>query len=358
MNSISIRRPTRLAKAALAIGVLVVATGCGGGGVGPNQPGGSGQLTGSGSTFVKNYIEACAPDFRKESGANVSYGAGGSGKGRADISNKTVDFAVSDTPFSEGTAPSGLIHIPVIAGPIAISYRLDGFDGELKLTRQALAGIFAGEITKWNDAQITAANPGATLPGKAISVYYRQDSSGTSGVFTGYLSAVANSLWNKGSNSDFRAAFPGKIPTSGTFQAASGSDAVSQGVQGKDGAITYAEASYASQRDLKVALIENEAGEFVAPTPEAAAKFLGTSTPNEDGIIDADYKNADEGSYNITAFAYALVYEKTAKATELKRFLEFLVSTCASNRAIALDYAPLEGAALSSSQALIARISE
>ena len=308
-------------------------------------------LTGSGSTFVQNYLQACATDFTKATNINVSYAGGGSGKGRTDIANKTVDFAMSDTPFTD--APSGLIHVPIVAGPIAIMYKLDGFSGQLKLKKDVLAKIFAAKITKWNDPAITADNPG--LPNLPISVHYRQDSSGTSGVFTGYLNAVAPNIWNKGSNSDFKSAFPGSIPTNGSFQAASGSDGVSQGVNQKNGAITYAELSYANERDLKTAAIENESGSFIAPSPQAAAKFLANATPDAAGIITPDYANADPGSYNLTAFTYGLALPGATKAKEVAKLFTSLLTNC-SGQAERLDYAPLQGSVLERAKDLVGRL--
>ena len=351
-------------------------------------------ITGSGSTFIKNYIEACAPGFKAETGDNVTYAGGGSGKGRTDITNKTVDFAVSDTPFAQGSEPSGIVHIPLIAGPIAIAYRIDGLKGTLLLKKDTLAKIFAGEIKMWNDKQIAADNKqtvktpvyktqtvtikgkkvtqtvkdkkgkpvvasykttvvDAKLPALPIRVFYRSDSSGTSGVFTAYLNSVATGLWSKSGNNSFTTAFPKSVPGDGTFQGASGSDGVSNGVQQTNGAITYVEVSYATERKLGTALVQNEANNYVGPTAAGSSAFLSNFTPGTRGVITPNYKNADPAAYNITAFSYGLAYTNARnkdKDETVKAFFKYLLTTCAAGNAERLGYAPLAGEILVRSQ--------
>lgn len=356
-------------------------------------------ITGSGSTFVKNYIEACAPGFTAATGNTVSYAGGGSGKGRTDITNKTVDFAVSDTPFASGAEPAGILQIPLVAGPIAITYRLDGFNGSLYLKKDTLAKIFAGQITSWNDKAIVADNTQtvktpvyktqkvtktvkgkkvtqtvvvkdkkgkpvvlnykttkveAKLPSTPIRVYYRSDSSGTSGIFTAYLNSVANTVWTKASNNSFASAFPGTLPTTGAFQGASGSDGVSNGVQQTNGAITYVEVSYATERKLGIASLENEKGVYVAPSAAGASAFLSSFTPGDKGVINANYKNPDPAAYNLTAFAYGLAYtgkRDADKDAAVKSFFNYMLTTCTTSIDMEkLGYAPLSGTALVRSQ--------
>lgn len=321
-----------------------------------SEPGNQGEkpsstIIGSGSTFIQNYVQACSPKFASETGINVSYGGGGSGKGRTDIQNKVIDFAMSDTPFEN--PPADLIHIPLIAGPIAVMYRLDGYSGTLKLKRSTLAAIFAGKIKSWGDAALAADNPG--LPKLPISIYYRQDSSGTSGVFTSYLNTVSKSVWSKAGNGDFKSAFPGSIPSDGSFQGASGSDGVSQGVATKNGAITYAELSYAVERKLKTADIENESGALISPSTEASAKFLANLQPDEKGVITANYANPDPASYNLTAYTYGLAIPGGKNSEKVAQFFNFLLTSCA-NQAGKLNYAPLEGNVLSRAQDLVGRL--
>jgi phosphate transport system substrate-binding protein len=355
-------------------------------------------ITGSGSTFVKNYIEACAPGFAAATGDTVIYAGGGSGKGRTDITNKTVDFGVSDTAFAAGSEPAGLVHIPLIAGPIALMYRIDGFTGNLYLKKDTVAKVFSGQIKMWNDPQILADNRqtvqtpvyktktvtikgkkvkqvvkdkkgkpivaryvttvlNAKLPAKPIRVFYRSDSSGTSGIFTAWLNATS-SIWTKASNNSFSAAFPGSLPTDGTFQSASGSDGVSNGVQQTDGGITYSEVSYATERKLGTVFLENEAGKYVAPTAAGASAFLSSFTPGARGVITPNYKNTDPSAYNLTAYAYGLAYTTSAqsKAATVKAFFNYMLTTCVNDNAERLGYAPLSGEVLVRSKVSVENI--
>lgn len=364
-------------------------------------------ITGSGSTFVKNYIEACAPGFTAATGNSVSYAGGGSGKGRTDITNKTVDFAASDTPFATGTEPSGILQIPLIAGPIAIQYRIDGVKEEVHLRKATLAKIFAGQIKAWNDPAIVADNtqtvktpvyktqkvtktvkgkkvtqtvvvkdakgkPVVTsyktsqisikLPSTPIRVYYRSDSSGTSGVFTAYLNSIAPTVWSKPGNNSFSSAFPTALPSDGSFQGASGSDGVSNGVQSTNGAISYAEVSYATERKLGIASLENEKGNYVTPSAASAAAFLSSFTPGDKGTIVPNYRNPDPSAYNLTAFAYGLAYSNSRdkdKDAAVKAFFTYLLTTCSTNGSVDLEklgYAPLVGTALIRSQTSVGLI--
>jgi phosphate transport system substrate-binding protein len=312
----------------------------------------SGQLTASGSTFAQNFVQACAPTFAKASGISVTYAGGGSGKGRNDITNKTVDFAMSDSPFDASSMPEGIIHIPVIAGPLAIVYRLDGV-AKLNLSETTLASIFTGKIKAWNDAAIAADNAGVTLPKRPIQVVYRQDSSGSTDVLTKYLKANAPSLWSSASGSDFAGTFPGSIPSNGSFQGASGSDAVTQKVKDTNGAITYAELSFAKERGLSTALVRNGSGEFVAASPATSSTFLAGASMDERGVIAIDYTAAVSGGYNLTAYTYALAYPD-AKAG-VAQFLTAMLEQC-SGEADRLQYAPLSGSLQQQAVALIGRI--
>jgi phosphate transport system substrate-binding protein len=311
-----------------------------------------GQITASGSTFAQNFVQACAPTFAKNSDIAVTYAGGGSGKGRNDITNKTVDFAMSDSPFDPTAMPEGIIHIPVIAGPLAIVYRLDGVTA-LNLSENTLASIFTGKITSWNDPAIATDNAGTTLPKRPIQVVYRQDSSGSTDVLTKYLKANAPSIWSSASGSDFAGTFPGSIPSNGSFQGASGSDAVTQKVKDTNGAITYAELSFAKERGLASALLRNGSGEFVAASPANSSKFLAGASMDERGVIAIDYTDAVSGGYNLTAYTYALAYPD-AKAG-VAQFLTAMLEQC-SGEADRLQYAPLSGALQQQALALVGRI--
>ena len=361
-------------------------------------------LNGAGSTFIWNYIDACKAGFNAATGNNINYTGGGSGAGKTALKNGTVDFAMSDSlvkPADEGKF--SWAYVPVIAGPIAVAVNLPGVTS-LNLGADVFAKIMAGQITKWNDPAIVADNKGTDstktvavvkykmlpkkvngkivkkngkvvlvktkvvtyksvtvqtggvkLPSTPISVYYRQDGSGTSEVTTKYLAAANPTIWNKAGSSTFSAAFPGTIPTDGTFQAASGSDGVANGVKSKVGAITYVEMSFAKERGLGLVSIKNAAGNFVAPTSAGASAFLSDFTPAANGIIVPNYVTKNPAAYPISAFTYALVRTDgklpngstdRAKLTALKSFLTYLTETCVPLQAEKNYYAGLPATAL------------
>ena len=312
-------------------------------------------INGSGSTAVKNLLDACIPDYQKATGNTVNYAGGGSGAGRSAFTAGTVDFAFSDAAYgSVESQPAHFVHVPNVAFPVAIEYKLDGFKGTLDLGRTTIAGIFAGKITKWNDPAIVADNKailaGATLPATPITVWYRSDKSGTTGIVTNWLAAVAPSIWSKpGSrgNQTFTSAFPGAVPA-GAFQGANGSDGVSNGVASKDGSIGYSEVSYATDRKLGVVSVKNGAGEFVQPTPQGAAAFLNDLTAGDKGTVTVNPLTTATGAYPISSFSYGLGYtvgsgKDAAKQAAVKDFFTYVLTTCATNHALAKGYIPVIG---------------
>lgn len=345
-------------------------------------------ITGSGSTFVSNYVEACRPIFTAAEGINITYNPTGSGTGRSQFTAGVVDFAASDTVYgSTEKTPASFVYVPLVAGPVAVMYNLPTLKQPLQLTNEVLAKIFAGQIAKWNDPAIAAVNKvtskvakkdkngkivkkngktvfvtttkALTLPNLPIQVYYRSDKSGTTEVFTDYLNQVVPSVFTKVKNGTFTSAFPGTLPTDGTFQGASGSDGVSTGVKSKVGAITYAEVSFAKERGLGVVSLENAAGKFLQPTSKAASNFLSNFELGKNGTIKANFKNPDPAAYNLSSFAYGLAYtagQAADKEAAVKKFFTYLTSGKCTENAERLGYAPLSGDALSVAKVQIASI--
>jgi phosphate transport system substrate-binding protein len=318
----------------------------------------SDQITGSGSSFIANYLDACRITYAKSTGNTVTYSSLGSGAGRNQLSNKIINFAGSDTPFAPGEQqPEGYVYVPFIAGPIAIMYRLDGYNKPIQLGRTTLANIFAGKITKWNDKAIVKDNTikgvKPKLPNTSLKIAFRSDGSGTSQIFTEYFNAVNPDIWKKIGNKDFKSAFPGTLPVSA--QAGSGSHGVVMITRQMNGVITYAELSYAS--GLKVALIENSAGKFIKPSAKSASQFLSNFQRGDNGIINANYNNPNPLAYNLSAFSYIIAFkEKTPKNTAVKKFLSFSIANCTKD-AVKLGYAPLSGPALTLAKSKISEIS-
>jgi phosphate transport system substrate-binding protein len=316
------------------------------------------QITGSGSSFIANYLDACRISYAKSTGDTVTYSSLGSGAGRNQLSNKIINFAGSDTPFaSDEQQPKGYVYVPFIAGPIAIIYRLDGYNKPIQLSKSTLAKIFAGQIVRWNDKSIIKDNTvkgiKPKIPSTPLRVAFRADGSGTSQIFTEYFNAVNPNIWKKPGNKDFKSAFPGTVPVSA--QAGSGSHGVVMITRQMNGAITYAELSYAS--GLKVALIENSAGKFIKPSAKSASQFLSNFQRGDNGIINANYNNPNPLAYNLSAFSYIIAFkEKTPKNTAVKEFLSFSVANCKKD-AVSLGYAPLSGPALTLAKLKISEIS-
>lgn len=318
-------------------------------------------ITGNGSSAVKNLLDVCIPAWSKWSSHNLSYPGAGSGAGRSAFTAGTVDLAFSDTPYSAtDKKPDHFVYIPASQFPIAVYANLPGFKGTLNLSPATVSGIFAGKITKWNDAAIvadnTVVNPKTKkkvvtkLPNLAITVYYRLDKSGTSEVFTDWLSQLDKATWNKGKNGTFTSAFPGTVPA-GTFQSGNQSDGMANGVASKAGAIGYGEVSYASERKMTIAKLKNNNGEFVAPTSTATSLFVNGYIAGNNGTIKLDYTKKVKGGYTLASYAYALAYTKGAGkniATQaiVKQFVDYVVNDCATENAAKLGYSKLSGALL------------
>jgi phosphate transport system substrate-binding protein len=304
----------------------------------------TGDLKGAGSTFQKNIIAQWIKDFGAAcSGANIDYQPVGSGAGITQFGAKTIDFAGSDSvmkPDEQAAADkrcgAPAIHLPITAGGIAVMYKLSGVK-DLQLSPKTIAGIFQGTVKKWNDAAVKADNPSASLPGTAITAVHRSDSSGTTNVFSKFLSKTAASDWKLGEGKELK--WPASV------QGAKGSDGVTQAVAGSEGAITYAEVSYATSSGLGVAKVKNGAGEYAALDAASVGKALeGASVPDSGDLqVKYDFANTTPGAYPITALSYEIVCSKgndAAKLALLKAFLTYDITT-GQAAADALGFAPL-----------------
>jgi len=300
----------------------------------------TGSIQGAGSTFVNNIVQQWIKDFQaKCSGTTVSYQSVGSGAGIQQFTAGTTDFGASDvlmTPAEEqaAVAKGGQVStIPWSGGGIAIEYNLSGVPN-LKLSANTLASIFAGKIKTWNDAAIKADNSGATLPSTGIQVVHRSDGSGTTAAFTGYLTAVAPTVWTAGAAKD--------VPWP-TGQGAKGSDGVTAAVKQTNGAIGYAEVSYAKGSALPIASIKNDAGNFVQPDAANVTAALSEAQIPPDLKIKPNYKPTGAQAYPISTFTFVLAYSKQkdpAKGKLLKDFLTYAV-TSGQSAAGGLFYASL-----------------
>jgi phosphate transport system substrate-binding protein len=320
-----------------------------------------GSLSAQGSTFQANMETQWSKDFRALcSGAQVNYQGTGSGAGIQAIGNGTADFAGSDVTMkdSERAAASAAcastaLSLPVTAGGVAITYNLKGVT-DLRLSAKTLATIFEGKVTKWNDPAIAAENSAAALPSTPISVFYRNDSSGTTSVFTAFLQAVAGSDWTLGSSKTV-SFFPGA-------QGAKGSAGVTAGVSQTAGGITYVETSFAKGQHLAVASVKGAGDGYVAATSGAVSAAIGegfavTGTGN-DLAGRLDFSKMTTG-YPISTVSYAITctkYKDAAKGSLVKAYLQYAVST---GQAVAdgLGFAPLPRDLVAKDEASISAIS-
>ena len=299
----------------------------------------SASLSGAGSTFVQTIIQEWIKQFKDvDPGVTINYQAVGSGAGVQQLTSKTVDFAGSDGALKpaeqDATGGAGaVVQLPWIAGGVAVEFNLSGVDS-LKLSGETIAGIFSGQITKWDDPKIKADNADASLPSSNISVVHRSDGSGTTQVFTEYLKVAAPSIWTPATGKDW----PNQIGTG-----AKGSDGVTAQVKQQDGSIGYSEVSYAKQSSLSVVQVKNAAGKFVVPTNDAVSAAMAEATINPDYTLKINYAPTNESAYPISSTTYLMYYKSatdTAKATALRNFAKWVL-TDGQQYAKDLDYAAM-----------------
>jgi phosphate transport system substrate-binding protein len=296
-------------------------------------------INGAGSTFdypaFTKWFEAYA---KVDSNVRFNYQSIGSGGGQKLLLNQTVDFGASDAPMSDQSmskAPGKILHVPVVAGGVAIIYHLPG-DPKLKLDGDTLANIYLGNITKWNDPKIAALNPGVSLPDLPVIVVHRSDGSGTTFIFTDYLSNV-NRVWADTVGKSTAVKWP-----AGIGLGAKGSEGVAGQVKQLSGAIGYAELAYADQNKIPYADVKNAAGNFIAPAPDSVSAALATAT------IPADFRfsmvNAPgDKSYPIAGASWILVYQHQKNSDRGAKLVGFLKWAVTEGQKISstLDYAPL-----------------
>lgn len=324
-----------------------------GGAAGAARSGGV-DLTGAGATFPYPLYSKWFSNYADETGIRINYQSIGSGGGIRQLSEQTVDFGASDSPMTDEelakAAGGAVLHIPTVLGAVVIAYNLPELQQPLKLDGPTLADIFLGRITRWNDARIAQLNPGTALPATDILVVHRSDGSGTTYIFSDYLSKVSPA-WASGPGTGKELRWPVGL-------GAKGNEGVSAQVKQLPGAVGYTELAYARQNQLPVASIRNKAGAFVAPSAEtitAAAEGamaeLGPESDYRISVVNAEGASA----YPISSFTWLLVYaqpQDSVKAKKLGDFVKWALTT-GQQSAASLDYAPLPQALR---EQLIARV--
>ncbi len=313
-------------------------------------------LNGAGATFPYPIYSKWFSDYARETGVRINYQSIGSGGGIRQLTEGTVDFGASDAPMSDAElakVKTPVLHFPTVLGAVVVTYNVPGVSGALELSGPVLADIFLGKITKWSDSRIAALNQGVKLPSSDILVVHRSDGSGTTYIFSDYLSAVSPA-WKSGPGKGKELAWP-------TGLGAKGNEGVAGQVKQMPGAIGYVELAYAKQNGLAFASIQNASGRFVAPTIESvtaaaagAASSLPANTDYRISIVNAP----GEDAYPISSFTYLLVYANQRDAKKGKALVDFLKWYLVKGEpsAASLDYAPLPPSIVSQLQKRIGTI--
>ncbi len=295
-------------------------------------------ITGAGATFPYPIYAKWADAYKKATGMGMNYQSIGSGGGIKQITAKTVNFGASDMPMkAEDLEKNGLMQFPAIMGGVVPVYNLKGIKaGEIKFTGELLANIYLGKVKKWNDAAIAGLNPGVKLPDETITVVHRSDGSGTTFLWTNYLSKVSadwKSAAGEGTSVKWPAGVGGK-----------GNEGVASYVQKISGALGYVEYAYAKQNKLTAGQMKNKAGKFVEPTDTsfkaAAAGAEWTKTPGM-GVVLTDQPG--DGSWPVTGASFILIHKAQEKPEAGKEVLKFFDWAFANGEKMAdeLDYVPM-----------------
>ena len=300
-------------------------------------------LTGAGATFPYPIYSKWFADYAQSTGVKINYQSIGSGGGIRQLSEQTVDFGASDSPMSDqelANAKGGaVLHFPTVMGAVVITYNVPAITKPINLSGDVIADIFSGKVTKWNDAQIVAQNRGVALPNSDILVVHRSDGSGTTYIFSDYLTAVSPS-WagtlGKGKEIKWPVGLGGK-----------GNEGVAGQVKQTPGSIGYVELAYAKQNKLPYANVRNAQGRYVTPsiasvTAAAAGVKLPKNTDYRVSIVNAPGKD----SYPISSMTWILVYQNQLDRVKGQKLIDFLrwAYTSGEKSAESLDYAPLPAA--------------
>src|ERR1044071_933710 len=294
-------------------------------------------INGAGATFPYPIYSKWFNEYAKvDPSVRFNYQSIGSGGGQKQILAQTVDFGASDGPMSDenlSKAPGKILHLPTVAGAVVVTYNLPG-NPALKLDGPTLADIFRGAIARWNDPRLAALNPGLKLPDADIVVVHRSDGSGTSYIFTDYLSSVSK-VWEKDVGRNTSVKWPAGL-------GAKGNEGVAGQVKQLPGTVGYVELAYAHQNKLPFAELKNAAGNYVAASLQSVSEALATAKVPDDFRFSM-VNPPGEKAYPVSGATWLLVYEHQSDAAKGKKLVEFLnwAVTQGEGMASSLDYASL-----------------
>ena len=301
------------------------------------------KLNGAGATFPYVIYSKWFDVYHQKTGIEFNYQSIGSGGGIKQVIEGTVDFGASDAPMTDEQMQqvkkkqgTDILHIPTVMGAVVVTYNLPHVGKGLKLTPDVLSDIYMGKVTKWSDSRITSLNKGLNLPDEAIFVVHRSDGSGTTNIYTGYLSKVSSAWKSKvgqGTSVDWPTGLGGK-----------GNEGVAGLVKQTEGSIGYVELAYAEKNNLPYASLKNKAGNFVMPTFDAVSAAAAGFIDHMPADLRVEITNADgKDSWPISGFTWLLIYQNMKdkkKADAIVNFLKWAV-TDGEKYAKELYYAPL-----------------
>jgi phosphate transport system substrate-binding protein len=293
-------------------------------------------ITGAGATFPYPIYSKWFSAYAQQKGVRINYQSVGSGAGIRQLKNRTVDFGATDAALSNSelrAMPGPVVHIPTVAGAVAVVYNVPGVGKGLRLDGATTADIFQGKIKSWDDARIRALNPGRSLPSRGITIAHRSDGSGTTNIFTSYLKAVSPS-WSRGVGA-------GKTVNWPVGLGGKGNDGVAGIVKQTSGAIGYVELAYAEQNRLAYATLKNKSGRFVAPSVSSVtAAAVGGARALQRDVRSPIVNSSGATAYPISGFTYILLYRNHPRNAAMKQFLTWAIGP-GQSYARPLLYAPL-----------------
>ena len=312
-------------------------------------------ITAAGATFPMPFYNQLVADYATKTGILVTYGGIGSGGGIRSLKDKVVDFGATDAFLTDEQAaelPAPVVHIPTCLGAVVLAYNLPGITS-LKLKNEVLAKIFMGEIKKWNDPLILADNSGVKLPDLNISVIYRSDGSGTTFIFSDYMSKISEK-WAKEIGT-------GKSLNWPIGMGAKGNPGVAGTIKQTEGAFGYIGSEYAFAQKLSYVLLQNKAGNFIEPSVKSVSAAAMGEIPADTRVMLTNSDAPD--AYPISAFTWIILYKEQSygdrslqQAEETVKFLDWLVSSDAQAVAQKVDYAPLPEKAVALAKAILKSI--
>ncbi len=311
-------------------------------------------LTGAGATFPYPIYSKWFDVYHQKTGVEINYQSIGSGAGIQQVKSGTVDFGASDAALSNDRLkemPRKIVHFPTVGGAVALVYNLPGVTAQVRLTPEAVAGIYMGKIVSWNDRAIAAANPGVSLPATPILPVHRSDGSGTTNIFTMYLSAV-NVPWKELVGANTAVSWPAGV-------GGKGNEGVAGLVRQTPGAIGYVELAYAKQNKLSVAPLKNRAGNFIEPTLESTTAAVAASAAALAKDVRTPIVNARAAAaYPISGLTYLLVYQDMKDPARAKALADFIRWAIHDGQALAaqLDYAQLPPEVVKVNEAALATL--